>query len=144
MLERVIQRAKSFGKKLVIGSVLVGSLYSGCKVDLTGDVTVKEESFGEIVGNVFWDYDGDGVYTGISGADVECSPSTGGVYDDRMSTTTTSGGAYSFHDVPIGTYYMRGLKIVNHPEYSVWSKSTGASVTKGDVTKTDMILERTQ
>lgn len=143
MLEKIIRNVKSLGRNFFLGSALLSLLNLSCKTDITGNLTVKEESFGEIVGNVFWDPDGDGVYTGISGTSVECSPSEGGLYEDRKRTTSTSGGAYSFHEIPIGTYYIKGLKIVDYP-YAVWSKSTGASVTKGDVTEADIILERTQ
>jgi hypothetical protein len=130
-------------RKIFLISVLAGFFsFKNCKeVDVTGDITVKQESYGEIVGSVLWDPDKDGVYTTVAGATVERYPPGGGM-PERVTTGT--GGGFSFHNVPIGTYNLRGLEIVYSPTYSVWEKWTDASVTKGNVTRVDLNLECVQ
>lgn len=140
-LETLTRGIKNLGRTFLL-DVTFGSffLFNSCQVGVDGDITVKKEPVGEIVGKVLWDPDEDGIYTGISGATVQ---RFSGHWPSPITETATGGG-YSFHEVPIGTYSLRGLKIVRSPSYSVWEEWESASVTKGNVTNMDIFLKRNQ
>ena len=118
---------------------LIGFLaFNGCKLEAPNEITVKNEPRGEIVGTVTWDFNGDGIYTGASGASIERFNPGGGPPDVRNAGVN---GGYSYHDVPIGTYVMRAMKITYSP-YTVWEEWADATVTKGNVSTINFMLKK--
>ncbi|MEX2017054.1 MAG: hypothetical protein WD876_01125 [Candidatus Pacearchaeota archaeon] len=145
-LEKTIRATKRFGGKFSLGMVLTGILFNAsCKQESPNEITVKEEHRGGIVGKVTWDYNRDGIFTGVSGARIiRTGPDYPGYgLFEWQITETTTGGVYSYPDVPIGTHSLSAKVIIPTP-YSVWSGSTGAAVTKGNVTTANIQLRQTQ
>lgn len=130
------------GRKLLMGSALVGSLFlNNCEYPWDpvsqsgelGDYTEKENS-GNVSGTVRWDPDKDGDYTGVSGAYVMLLEGT----TIRKDTKTGSGGSFSFNGVPEGNYKIEAqISPSNIPDLFC-SGSTIASVTKQETTKANI------
>ena len=138
-LDNKVKNSKNIRRNFWVGISLMGILsFNGCKIEGPSEVTVKNEPRGEIVGTVTWDPDGDGVYTAAAGASIERFNPGGGA---PAVTSAGINGGYSYHDVPIGTYSMRTMEIIHSP-YTVWQKWEDVSITKGNVSKVDSVLEK--
>ena len=129
----IIQKAKSAGKKTLFGFGLAGLLIFGsCKVDVPSDigVTIDTKAVGTIIGKVIWDYNKDGIYTGVSGIDVSLDKPVQ-LYP-KYKTVTASGGLFSFQEIPVGTYEVWANTITYQP-YHYWRTKVGVTVTKQKV-----------
>jgi len=140
-LEKIVKSVKTFGRNFLIGSALIGSLYfGGCKNTITGDVTIKKENVGEIIGRVLYDPYGEG-YIGAEGATVvrrgpDNSYLPEGYFGEK--TVSITGGAYSYQDVPVGTHELKIVPYYSHDE--LWFGNVGVSVTKGSVVEANILL----
>lgn len=124
---------KNLIKRLVFGGALVGilSLTSCEEINVTGDITVKEEGVGELVGKIIWDPDEDGIYSGVS-ADVGLDTWPWG--NAKHETKSNSEGNFSFHNVPVKSYTIYVQKMVNNPNlWHYWRAKKGVTVTKQQV-----------
>ena len=123
------------GKKLLIGSALVGSLFlNNCEspwnpVSQSGESgDYIGEDTGNVTGTILWDPDGDGNYTGVSDAYVELREESVLI----KSTKTGSGGSFSLQNVPIGLYKMSSGIIPSYIPDIQCSGSTNVLVTKDE------------
>lgn len=132
-IEKSVQNVKNFGKKLVLGCALTGLLsLTNCEeINLTGDITIKEEGVGELVGKIVWDPDEDGIYNGVS-ADVGLD--TWPWLNAKYETKSNSEGNFSFHDIPVKSYTIHVQKNVDvFGLWHYWRAKKGVTVTKQQV-----------
>lgn len=120
-------------EKLLLGLGVFGILaFGSCKQEINtpSDITINVKSQGTIKGKVTWDYNKDGVYTGVAGTDV-CLDKV--IYlMPKYSTKSAAGGVFSFQDIPTGTYEV-WVSTITYEPYQYWRTVTGVTVTKQEV-----------
>ena len=98
------------GRKLFLGSLFVGVLFSNRCADITyyeSEETV-EQGFGNLEGRVVWDLDEDRVYDPVSGASVTLY-----IPDSQWneySTSSNSSGKFYFHEIVAREYLVTANK----------------------------------
>ncbi len=134
-LEKIVKGIKTLRRNFLIGSALIGSLYfGGCDHTITGNVTVKKENVGEIIGRVLYDPYGEG-YIGAEEAPIWRKGPDNTPREEK--TVSITGGAFSYQEVPVGSHELR----VYYPAHGeLYLGHEGVSVTKGSVVNVDILL----
>lgn len=141
-LEKIAKDVKNVGRKFLILPALIGAFYlGGCKNTITGDITVKKENAGEIVGKVLYPFENG--YSGVEGAIIWRKGSDNPLSPLGERTESITGGVFSYQDVPVGSHELTATYIKKTPRKTIGGKGEiGVSVTKGSVVNVEILLRK--